>query len=523
MTTATPGSDAPGVWRVDYPGGKPNDAQQAAHDCPAEEVLYGGAWAGGKTDWGIAETLKILTAYPGAGGLILRRTRPQLVQPGGIFPRLRSRLPRSAGRWSGNIFNFRNGSQLMLGHLNLGETDLENYLGGEFSVIFVDQAEQFLGPWLLKLAGRVRASGDLRDRFEADGFHGRLLLSANPGGASHAWLFDRFIRPWPAGHVIFRPEPTVEEPVPRTRAFIPASVLDNIENVGEDYKHKLDAMEEDDRRAAYGDWSVLRGSRFRSFSSLTHVVDPEQWPVPVGSGVLRVCAVDIGMVHPFAAIWIARLDVDPYGAPVDEGGMLVVYRELVQAGLTSAEQVDGILAAEQIGERGPGRPIPTTLSPDAWAKDRNTPSATAAVAGGRAQTAGRPGSDTPPAGSAAHHYWQGGLRAHRADNRRVEGWGALAARLRVRGDGRPRIVFHSTVPQLITVVPTLVRDPHRPEDVLKVDGDDAADALRYGIMWFDGRLAGHPPTAAEAARAARRDRRPVKPAGPAGMMRRVGF
>jgi hypothetical protein len=35
--------------------------------------------------------------------------------------------------------------------------------------------------------------------------------------------------------------------------------------------------------------------------------------------------------------------------------------------------------------------------------------------------------------------------------------------------------------KLIEVLPTLVRDPAHPEDILKVDGDDPADSLRYGL------------------------------------------
>jgi hypothetical protein len=35
--------------------------------------------------------------------------------------------------------------------------------------------------------------------------------------------------------------------------------------------------------------------------------------------------------------------------------------------------------------------------------------------------------------------------------------------------------------ELIRVLPTLIRDPARIEDAEKMDGDDAADAARYGL------------------------------------------
>ena len=51
---------------------------------------------------------------------------------------------------------------------------------------------------------------------------------------------------------------------------------------------------------------------------------------------------------------------------------------------------------------------------------------------------------------------------------------------------RLTLFIHQRCGRLIETLPALQHDPHRPEDVLKVDadedgvgGDDAADALRY--------------------------------------------
>src|SRR4029077_7650210 len=46
-----------------------------------------------------------------------------------------------------------------------------------------------------------------------------------------------------------------------------------------------------------------------------------------------------------------------------------------------------------------------------------------------------------------------------------------------------------TCPRLIECIPQLVRDDRRQEDIRKVDGDDPADAARYGLV-SGGRLAG---------------------------------
>jgi hypothetical protein len=57
----------------------------------------------------------------------------------------------------------------------------------------------------------------------------------------------------------------------------------------------------------------------------------------------------------------------------------------------------------------------------------------------------------------------------------------------------PTLFVLSRCARLIECLPALEHDPHRPEDVLKVDcddegagGDDAYDALRYGLMAAPG-------------------------------------
>jgi len=67
--------------------------------------------------------------------------------------------------------------------------------------------------------------------------------------------------------------------------------------------------------------------------------------------------------------------------------------------------------------------------------------------------------------------------------------------LRLFGDPdrgiKPRLFIHERCARLIECIPCLQHDPHRPEDVLKVDvddetgegGDDTADTLRYLVNY----------------------------------------
>lgn len=473
MTTAevsgdpylTRGPDGQVRWRADYPG-NPNVAQARAHASQADEVLFGGGFGGGKSDWLIAEVLKVLLRYAGANALILRRTHPELTQPGGIQHRLTQRLPASIARQSGPTFNFTNGSTLLCGHLNGGDKDLRRYLGGEYAVIAIDQAEDFEMDWIIKLGGRIRISGALRELMAGDGFRGRLLLTANPGGRAHNALQERYIDPYPKGGIVFRPLPTPGQPNPRTRAYFPATVMDNIEHIGEDYKRQLDEMDDEDRRAAYGDWTVRKGSRFKTFSMNTHVVDPEEWPLPLG-GIRRARAIDFGIDHPFVCVWGALLD------DWDDGGMLIIYRELVRKDWTPDQQAKAIAEIETAtGERGPGRPLPGVADPSCWRRNQDI-SLPAALR-----------KADPPPGSVADHYIRNGINVIRADNRRIEGAAEVARRLRRRPDGLPRVLIYSTCTDLIRTLPAMMRDPKNPEDVLKVDGDDSFDAFRYLSMYF---------------------------------------
>ena len=88
-------------------------------------------------------------------------------------------------------------------------------------------------------------------------------------------------------------------------------------------------------------------------------------------------------------------------------------------------------------------------------------------------------------GGCAHVRVLAVLRTANSD--RINGWAEILQRL---GDPdaniRPTMFVHRRCARLLECLPILQHDPHRPEDVLKVDadeegigGDDAADCCRY--------------------------------------------
>ncbi len=80
----------------------------------------------------------------------------------------------------------------------------------------------------------------------------------------------------------------------------------------------------------------------------------------------------------------------------------------------------------------------------------------------------------------ANEYQEEGVVLTRADNDRLSGARKIRSRLAPLPDGKPGLVVFRSCKALIRTMPVLVSDPLRPEDVLKMDGDDPYDTLRYG-------------------------------------------
>jgi Terminase-like family. len=101
----------------------------------AEEVLYGGAAGGGKSDALLMAALQYVDV-PGYNALLLRRTWPDLSLPGAIMDRARTwlsdtdALPRDGGR----VWIFPSGARLTFGYLQY-DKDKYRYQSAEFQFI----------------------------------------------------------------------------------------------------------------------------------------------------------------------------------------------------------------------------------------------------------------------------------------------------------------------------------------------------------------------------------------------------
>lgn len=434
------------TWSYPY---QPEPRQKLLHACTSDEVLYGGAAGGGKTDAMLASGVALCLAVPGAKVLLLRRTFPELEQE--IIPRLLERLPGHVARYrdAAHTFRFTNGSVFRLGYLQHRD-DIYKYSGAEYQLIIWDELTQFDRAQFVFLRTRVRAAGKVARRMRALGVRPRMIGSTNPGGRGHGWVKRMFIDPAPWEQEFHGDDGL-------TRTYIPAKATDNRYLDLPQYLKQLNSLDPVMRRAMMdGDWDILAGVRFPQFRRSLHVVPPSALPLPQ-VGYPRAMGVDYGQSAPFAALW---------GCLIPASKTVVVYRELYRTELTATQQAALIAASEAPGERLPSRPIPIALDPACWARSSE-------------QMAKGLG-DAAPVGSIAYYYQlQFGGAVRKARNDRVSGWALVDQALVVQDSGLPRLLIYDTCPELIRTIAEQMRDRLNPEDVDTKGEDHLPDALRY--------------------------------------------
>lgn len=179
---------------------------------------------------------------PGYSALLLRRTFPDLNQPGAI-------LDRSKDWWSGKArwvedqkaWHFPSGSTIKFGYLE-HDKDKYQYQGAEYQFIGFDEATQFAEPMFRYLFSRLRRKSGLRAPL-------RMRAASNPGGVGHDWVNQRYI----------------VEGEANGRVFVPARLYDNPSLDQGEYMDALDQLDPVTRaQLLEGDWNARGdGASFR--------------------------------------------------------------------------------------------------------------------------------------------------------------------------------------------------------------------------------------------------------------------
>lgn len=440
----------------------PHPKQAEAHQVLVDELLFGGSAGGGKSRFARAEAVSFAVQVPGSRQVIFRRTFPDLQRS--VEEEMKKEIPQGLATYnhSKHVWTFTNGAIIELAHLQRKD-DVLKYQGAEYQQVVFEELTHFTEDQYRYMTSRLRAAGAVRKRMKELGLRPRVIATANPGGPGHHFVKARFVDPAPAG-TIFRTAPTTAEPRPGTRCYIPSRVTDN-PSVNSEYIDMLNALPENQRKALRdGDWDVLDGVRFSDWRADTHVIRPEQLPVPPEVGQ-RVIAVDYGTASPFAAVWMVKLTDD----------MVVIYREAYAPEMTPTEQAEWIAELSAEEEEAAGQKIPVVCDPSMW----NRPTA------GSAKSINP---DQPAPGTPAHAYMRALNRVPmKAANARVNGWALLDEHLRVRDDGVPRFLVYENCRDTIRTLPAMPRDSKNPEDADTTSEDHLPDAIRYGLMYLAGR------------------------------------
>ncbi|MGB9244879.1 MAG: hypothetical protein WCC03_16125, partial [Candidatus Acidiferrales bacterium] len=277
----------------------------------------------------------------------------------------------------------------------------------------------------------------------------RFVGTTNPGGKGHGWVKSL----WLDGDF-----PGELEPLRPEFVFVPAKAQDN-PYLTEQYFQDLQTLPREMAKAyAEGSWDLFVGQYFTNFSREKHTIRIES--VPFQSWWSRWISIDWGFKHDAVCYW--HCTQPAFDSPAGyQPERTVTYRERVfkecaprDMAAEIVELSDEFAGRDEFGvER---RPTAICLSPDAWAKrtDEDT------IAEQMGDVFARAGWARPTA----------------ADNDRVGGW-MLMYQLLDSGEW----VIGDNCTALIRCLPTLVRDDTKVEDIAKVDGDDAADAARYGL------------------------------------------
>jgi hypothetical protein len=382
---------------------------------------------------------------------------------------------------SKHVVTWKNGSTTRFGYCR-NENDIYQYQGAEFLFIGIDELTHFtLKQWQF-LTSRNRCPA----KVYSDGKNlGKRIVpcmagATNPGNIGHAWVKALWV-----DHV---PPPGFERPNlydARDYDFIRARLDDNPIYANDvEYRRTLEALPEHLRRAFLdGDWNVFAGQYFDIFDIGRHTARPED--IRLEAWLPRWISIDWGFQHPSAVYWHCAMPVDSRQFKVESKGeankvnpslnfqpstfssRIVTYREFVQNNLSPR------MLAQAIAERsGRERISEVFLSPDAFAH-RTSEASIAEQLGDVLVANGLP-------------------RPSPADDDRIGGWQLMYQLL----ESNAWLITENCA-ELIERIPQLVRDDRRHEDIRKVEGDDSADAARYGLV-SGGRLAGVGPAFAPA-------------------------
>lgn len=387
-------------------------------------------------------------------GVFIRRKAKDLHE---VIQRAKQLFFPLGAKWNGTDkeFTMPGGARLKFSYCERDD-DAEQYQGGSFTRIYIEEAGQFpsIGP-INKIRGACRSGA---------GVPCGMRLTGNPGGPGQAWIKERYIDPCPSGYKVITETDTVEidgrlVEVKIDRVFIPSKITDNRLGLRNDPAYvmrlKQSGSEALVRAWLDGDWNAIEGAYFDEWSETKHVLH-RSWLHKIPDHAMRFRSFDWGHAKPFSVGWWAVSD-GTWGLP---NGALLRYREWYGAKSANVGlRMSNDLIAQGILEREKGERISYGVADPSIFIQSGGP-------------------------SIAEQMLLKGCSWRAADNSRIAGW--TQCRMRLQGEnGLPMVYVLDTCVDLIRTLPMMQHDENHEED-LDSEGEDHCFVPDTVVMGYHG-------------------------------------
>jgi hypothetical protein len=443
----------------------PQLRQQALLSCPVEDLLFGGARGGGKSDGLLGDFLAHEHQWGKyARGLLVRvQQSPDLEE---LEHRANELFPPLGAKWLGRDRSWTWPSK---GSLRLRAVrrvqDAQKYQGHSYTWLGGDEITQWPNPAPLDVLVATLRS--------VHGVPCVARFTANPGGVGHNWVKARYIDPAPPMRPFLAKVGDDEhgQPVYRQRVFIPSRLEDNplLTKADPLYWSRVIAAaggRQDLIKAwRYGLWDIVAGGMFDDlWRPDVHICEPFALPLNWRKDRTH----DWGSSAPFCTLWFAEANGEqlPSGKSYPRGHLFVIAEDYGWNGkpneglrLTATAIAERVKAAEQ----HMGGKVFVGPADDPIFEVRNGTS----MADDMAKVGIR---------------WD---RPAKGPGSRVAGWNKVRELLEnacQQPQERPGLTIFSTCRNLLRTLPVLSRSTSNPDDIEEGAEDHAADALKLRVL-----------------------------------------
>jgi predicted phage terminase large subunit-like protein len=258
----------------------------------ADIAIYGGAAGGGKTWALLLDPMRWVKEYPDFGGVIFRRTSPEITKEGGLWDESMKLYPPAVPKIGTLDWRFRSGANIGFGHLQ-HEDDKFKWHGAQICYLGFDELTRFTESQFWYMLSRNRSGCGVRP-------YVRATCNPEPGWVAEliAWWIDDEGFPIPERAGVLRWFARVDNLLhwfdsradalrqfpdipPKSLTFIPAKLSDNPALTSKDPGYLANLLAQpyiEQQRLLHGNWLVSSDGGEWPASYFTSSIWFDDWP-----------------------------------------------------------------------------------------------------------------------------------------------------------------------------------------------------------------------------------------------------